>query len=458
MLSIFRKPGWRLTPVAVLIACSVAAFASAVCMSLQWMLGTSVTDVSSTLPVLLTGTVTGVVTFVVTVLSRLLHQERERTASLQSRIEQQDASEERLRRVLRAGRIVTWECDLQSRLVTQRLAPEVFGLGSCDAPLTLKGALSYVYSEDRSVVLDRVRSAIRHREPFIQQFRIVVKRSHEPLWVENHCTVECDGQSRPVRLCGTLIDVTAHRRALDALSAADRRKDVFLATIAHELRNPLAAIRMASQILETMELDDTRATSCIRMVRRQAGHLARLLEDLMDISRIAQDKLELRRARIDLRIVLAEAVEATRHLIEAQRHDFQISELPHPIFVDADEVRLVQVFWNLLTNAAKYTPAGGRIRVTVALQGRSVSVSIRDSGIGIAPDKLPHIFKAFYQADTSNPRSTGGLGIGLALVRRLVELHGGHIEAHSQGPDSGAEFRVYLPVIAQHQIDRCPIT
>jgi PAS domain S-box-containing protein len=238
-------------------------------------------------------------------------------------------------------------------------------------------------------------------------------------------------------------------RLLKELKESDRRKDEFLATLAHELRNPLAPVRNAVQVLRLKGPDEPELRWGRDVILRQVEHLTRLVDDLMDVSRITRDKLDLRRERIDLADVIRGAVESSRPTIEQWSHDLTVTLPPRPIFVHGDLVRLAQVFLNLLNNAAKYTERGGRIWLTAEQRGPEVVVSVRDTGIGIPPDKLEHLFQMFFQVDRTRERAQEGLGIGLALVRRLVELHGGSVEARSEGPGKGSEFIVHLPVLVE---------
>jgi PAS domain S-box-containing protein len=234
---------------------------------------------------------------------------------------------------------------------------------------------------------------------------------------------------------------------LEAAQAADRQKTEFLAILSHELRNPLAAVMNAAHVIRRQAPRDPVIGRASHAVERQVGHLARLLEDLLDVARIQQGKLELRREPVDLAVAVAEAVEANRHLIQSGRHRLSVAVPERELTVAADPIRLVQVFGNLLNNAAKYTDAGGEISVMGQLQDGEAVVHIRDSGLGIAPELLPKIFTLFTQADSSLVRSRGGLGVGLTLVRQLVELHGGRVTARSEGIGLGSEFTVHLPLI-----------
>jgi PAS domain S-box-containing protein len=231
------------------------------------------------------------------------------------------------------------------------------------------------------------------------------------------------------------------------LRDTDRRKDEFLATLAHELRNPLAPIRNALEIMRVDGRDRSAVEDVAhKMIERQVAQMMRLVDDLLDVSRITTGRLELRRERIELAQVIRSAVETSRPLIDAAHHELSV-ELPSgPILLDADPVRLAQVFSNVLNNAARYMAEGGRIRVTADRDDQMVTVVVQDFGIGIAPDALPRIFDMFAQGDVSGEQSHGGLGIGLTLVKRLVEMHSGTVEASSEGRGRGTSISVRLPI------------
>jgi PAS domain S-box-containing protein len=239
-------------------------------------------------------------------------------------------------------------------------------------------------------------------------------------------------------------------RLVGRLRDADRRKDEFLATLAHELRNPLAPIRNAVEILRRADGDAPLLEDARRMMERQLDLMTRLIDDLLDVSRISRGKVQLRKERVELANLIRSALETVRPLIDSQGHDLAITLPPQPIVVDADPTRLAQVIANLLNNAAKYTEKGGRIWLTAERQDGEVVMSIRDTGIGIAPEHLPHLFEMFSQAAPALERSQGGLGIGLSLVRGLVELHGGTVQAHSDGIGRGSRFVVRLPIVDPH--------
>jgi CheY-like chemotaxis protein/two-component sensor histidine kinase len=245
------------------------------------------------------------------------------------------------------------------------------------------------------------------------------------------------------------LDVTERKQTEEELRDADRKKDEFLATLAHELRNPLAPMRNAVQILKAKGPPHPELEWARGVLDRQGQLMARLLDDLLDVSRISLNKLELRTERVELAAVCDAALETSRPVIEAGSHELTVTLPPEPIHLEADPVRLAQVFANLLNNAAKYTEEGGRIRLTAERQGSDVIVSVKDSGIGIAAEMLPRIFEIFSQAKPALVRSQGGLGIGLSLAKGLVELHGGSIEVRSDGTGRGSEFVVRLPVAAE---------
>jgi PAS domain S-box-containing protein len=249
-------------------------------------------------------------------------------------------------------------------------------------------------------------------------------------------------------------DISERLRLIEELREHDRRKDEFLATLAHELRNPLAPIRNGLQILR-LASDDKHAIEQARTVmERQVQQAVRIIDDLLDVSRIARNKLRLHQERIDLAKVVQHAVEISRPQIEAAGHELSLNLPSEPIYVHADAARLAQVFSNLLNNAAKYTEPGGRIGITLLRQNGTSVVTVKDTGIGIPAEHLPHVFEMFVQFDRSLERSQGGLGIGLTLSKRLVEMHGGEIEAHSDGPKQGSEFVVRLPALSAPPADK----
>jgi signal transduction histidine kinase/CheY-like chemotaxis protein len=238
----------------------------------------------------------------------------------------------------------------------------------------------------------------------------------------------------------------AIRENEEALREADRRKDEFLALLAHELRNPLAPIRYALAANKKTECTPDQRRQAYEIIDRQVTHMSRLLDDLLDVSRITRGALELKKTVTELTLIVGTAIETARPLLEAKHHTLTLDLPRNAVQLEADSVRLAQVFSNLLINAAKYTDAHGHIHLGAVQEGNEVLVSVRDNGIGIPDDMKPRLFTMFAQASTARERADGGLGIGLSLVRGLVTLHGGTIEGHSDGPGHGSEFIVRLPI------------
>jgi CheY-like chemotaxis protein/nitrogen-specific signal transduction histidine kinase len=289
--------------------------------------------------------------------------------------------------------------------------------------------------------------AIAHRTGVSSHIEIVradgrvcyVKNDVEPLYDAGGEVAGC------VSVC---VDLTEGKRVEDMLREADRRKDEFLATLSHELRNPLAPLHTALEVLRLAGYDPVRRDQAHAIMERQLQQLVRLTDDLLDVSRITRNRIELRRERIDLRSVLLGAVETNQPLVDAAGHELTCDLPGAPCWLDADFTRLSQAFANLLNNAAKYTDRGGRVSVSLTTDRGYAVVAIRDSGIGIAPSVMPRIFDIFMQVDRSLNRAQGGLGIGLTLARRLIELHDGALEASSDGQGRGSTFIARLPLVA----------
>jgi len=277
---------------------------------------------------------------------------------------------------------------------------------------------------------------------------VLIRRDGVETPIEDSGAPIVDPRSQDIVLGVVLVfrDATAARAAERALREADRRKDEFLAVLAHELRNPLAPIRQAAAIARTAGATEAQLRRSHEVIDRQVGHMARLLDDLLDVARITRGTLEVRMSRVDLAAVVDTAIEMARPLIDARRHSLEIALPQEPIGLDADPLRLAQVFGNLLTNAAKYTEPGGRIGLAAQRDGDAVLVRIVDNGVGLTPESLTRLFQMFVQIEPPLERTEGGLGIGLALAKGLVELHGGTIEARSAGLGHGSEFIVKLPL------------
>jgi PAS domain S-box-containing protein len=243
-------------------------------------------------------------------------------------------------------------------------------------------------------------------------------------------------------------DISAHVRARQQLQTADRQKDEFLAMLAHELRNPLAPIYTASEILARSLRDQPQVQPAIATIKRQTGQLTRLVDDLLDVSRITNGRIDLRRETLDVSQVIAQALETVEPLLLEKRHRVQLGTSAEPLYVSGDVVRLAQCVINLLTNAAKYTDVGGDVRIETRAEDGNAVIEVIDSGVGMSPELLPRVFDLFVQSDRTLDRSQGGLGIGLSVVKRLVEMHGGQVGARSAGVGFGSRFEIRLPLVA----------
>jgi signal transduction histidine kinase/ActR/RegA family two-component response regulator len=246
--------------------------------------------------------------------------------------------------------------------------------------------------------------------------------------------------------------IEERERVAEALRLADQRKDEFLATLGHELRNPLSPLLTGLQLLRMAKGDAETLDRVAAIMDRQVAHLVRLVDDLLEVSRITRGVIDVQREPLDLAALVRSAIDTTRPMFEGARHELNVQLPNEPITIEGDAVRLTQVFANLLTNAAKYTNHGGRIDVVVRRAGRFATISIRDNGVGIPREHLNSVFEMFMQVDRSSRQAQGGLGIGLTLVRSLVAMHGGSVEARSDGPGKGSEFVVTLPTVAVHEL------
>ncbi|HEV7508107.1 MAG TPA: ATP-binding protein [Thermoanaerobaculia bacterium] len=288
----------------------------------------------------------------------------------------------------------------------------------------------------------------------LREGEIVGLANHTILIARDETERAIDDSAAPIKdEQGTIIgvvlvfrDVSERRKNEAALKESDRHKDEFLAMLAHELRNPLAPIRNGVQIFRALAPPVPELQLAIEMIDRQLHQLTRLVDDLLDMSRITRGKIELRKERVELATIVKGAIEASRPLIDQRDHELTVTIPPQPIHLEADLTRLSQVLMNLINNAAKFSDRAGRIWVTAERENDSVLIRVKDTGIGIPAEMLPRIFDMFTQVDRSLERSEGGLGIGLTLVHRLVEMHGGTVEARSEGPGKGSEFVVHLPV------------
>jgi signal transduction histidine kinase len=352
--------------------------------------------------------------------------------------------EARLRTALDAARMAAWEYDLSSREIRIVTHGDSVRFDDRGGSFPVAERLRLVHPEDDEALRAVVREALASGAPFVYQLRLRT-RNGEYRWAELHGRVVRDGEA-PARIDGVVQDITERKRTEEALVEGDRRKDEFLATLAHELRNPLAPIRNAFQILRVSETSEAMRTRVYDIVDRQLDHMVRLVDDLLEISRITRGKIELRMEEVDLASSVRSAIDTSRPLIDAAGHALDVSFPADPLTVLGDGMRLSQMIANLLNNAAKFTDSGGLIRVQLLRQGDEALVVVRDNGVGIPRDMLPRVFDLFTQVDRTRRAAQGGLGIGLALVKSLVSMHGGRIEAHSEGPDQGSEFTIHLPL------------
>lgn len=355
-------------------------------------------------------------------------------------------NEERLELAQNAGRIGTFEWHIQSdRVEWSDVEEEIFGLATGTFDGTLDHWKRTLHPADRDRVVRECLQAVATGSDLHTEFRIL-RPDGETRWILGKGRVYCDELGVPLRMVGVNVDITDRKQSEEALREADRRKDEFLATLAHELRNPLAPIRNSLQILKLPHIEPEVAAQAREMMERQLHHMVRLVDDLLDVSRVMRGKIELRKELIELSAIVARAVETVQPLIDAQNHELIIDVPQESLLVSADPIRLAQVIGNIVTNAAKYTDAGGQIRIAATHVEDMVELRVKDNGIGIAPPMLSQIFDLFVQADQASVRSQGGLGIGLTLVRNLVELHGGEVAAHSDGIGTGTEIVVRLPM------------
>jgi PAS domain S-box-containing protein len=367
------------------------------------------------------------------------------------------ASEGRLRLALDAGHMGTWDWEIRTGKVTWSASLEaLYGLAEGTFAGTFEAFLQGVHAADRDRIKKTVMRVLRHRLPLHLEYRIVLPDG-SVRWMESRGRLARDEAGRPVRMTGVCLDISGRKQLEDILrqragqlAEAGRKKDEFLAMLSHELRNPLGPIRNALEILRLGNLADAHMVEAREVIQRQTQYLTRIVDDLLDIFRLTHGKIKLRQERIDLVELLRQVLADNCPAIERAGLGLE-SNLPDaPAWVQGDATRLTQIITNLLNNAMKFTEPGGKIVVRLEPQPQAgrADVTVRDTGIGIAPDVLPRIFETFAQADNSLDRSRGGLGLGLAMVKSLVEMQGGRVAARSPGLGKGAEFTFWLPLVA----------
>ena len=348
-------------------------------------------------------------------------------------------------------------CDLEGiPFFVNRAGLEMVGLDDLEAARSVP-VQSFFFPEDQARIVQEFLPQVLEKGHGEIEVRFRHFKTGAARWMAYKLLTLPDAFGRPVAFATVSQDVTERKRLEDDLirlaadlSEADRRKNEFLAMLAHELRNPLAPISNTVQALHLGGGDAETLRSASAMLQRQVGQMSRLVDDLLDMSRITRGKIELRKGRIELAPIIQQAVEAVRALYRSMDHELTITLPPRPVHLDADPARLAQVVGNLLSNAAKFTDKGGHVWLTVEEDGAQAVIRVRDNGIGIAAEHHPRLFEMFAQVDTSLERSRDGLGIGLTLVKTLVELHGGTVDVHSDGPGRGCEFTVRLPVLDRH--------
>lgn len=342
----------------------------------------------------------------------------------------------------------SWELDLvENRLTWSDEAFRIFGLEPQDFGATYETFLQAIHPDDRASLDAAYTDSIRkHRDSYEVQHRIVRPSTGEVRVVHEKCEHVRDAAGRTVRSVGMVHDITEQVRAKEALLEADRRRSEFLAVLSHELRNPLAPIRNSLFVLGRAPPGGELAQRATAVIDRQVTHLIRLVDDLLDLTRICRGKFRLHRERLELSGLVQRTLEDHRAAFAVNGVLVESRLAAEPMWLTGDPTRIAQAFGNLLGNAAKFTPRGGRVAISLDREGETAVLRTRDDGVGIAPEVFDHLFEPFSQAARTLDRSRGGLGLGLSLVKVLVELHGGSVRASSDGPGRGAEFTVRLPL------------
>ena len=360
-------------------------------------------------------------------------------------------SEQRWRLAIDAARMATWEWHLDTNQVYWNEQHfRLFGLEPQPNPIRPDDFFAHVRVDERERVAALLQAAIGQGGVFDTEFW-ALRADGQQRYMSGYGRVNQEVGGRAVRMNGVMFDITDRKVAEDSLRESNRRKDEFLAMLAHELRNPLAPIRNGLQILSLTAEPGAQSGPLVGLMSGQVDHLVRLVDDLLDVSRISQGKIELKRERVEVGAIVSGSIEAARPLYKARRQTLHLELPTTPLYVDGDATRLAQLVTNLLTNSTRYTGEGGQIQVGLTSVGDQALLQVTDNGIGLEASQLEAIFDLFVQVDNSVARTQGGLGVGLTLVQRIAQLHGGRVEAHSQGLGLGSEFRVYLPLLVVSQ-------
>ncbi len=374
-------------------------------------------------------------------------------ASLRETKKELQESRDLLSVAIQSARMGVWSENLNSGHVwwSQELE-QLTGFTAEAFGSTSEAFYHLIHADDRLSVVAEIQNAIQLKSDYSVQFRLQHATGNW-LTMEGRGHAAYSEAGEALSVFGIVIDISERKQTEEKLrdlnlqlSISDRRKDEFLATLAHELRNPLAPVRNVLEIMRVKEAKDPFVQWSRSIIERHVLQMTHLVDDLMEASRISQGRLELRKQHINLADIIQHAVEASHALMKESRHIFSVENPAEPLIIDADSTRVIQIISNLLTNAVKYTPEGGTISLKAFQDGEDAVICVADSGIGIPPEQLSNIFNMFSQLTPALERSQGGLGIGLSLVRGLVELHGGTIVARSEGDGRGSEFTVRLPI------------
>lgn len=350
-------------------------------------------------------------------------------------------SEDRFRAAITATGVM-WTNDEEGKMSGEQPSWATL-TGQSKAEYEAYGWSTAIHPDDVELTVTGWHKAVAERRTFVGEHRV---RCHDGVYrsFSVKAVPVTDDQGLVREWVGVHTDITERKQAEQELHEAARRKDEFLAMLAHELRNPLAPIGAAAQLLQKANLDAARVQKTSEVIRRQVGHMTALIDDLLDVSRVTRGLVELSNEVVPISQIVSEAVEQVMPLIRARRHQLSLHQTPNAALVSGDKKRLIQVITNILNNAAKYTPEGGEIRLTTNVAGKEVTIQISDNGIGMTASLVEHAFDLFAQAERTSDRSSGGLGLGLALVKSLVELHGGSVTCESDGLGTGSTFYVRL--------------